>query len=70
MRFDGEIERLYRVTVITQAEVEFVLHSDARPITLRKKEGGRIRCTPGRLKECGARKVTVDPLGNILPAND
>ncbi len=70
MKFDSEVERLYRVTVITQAEVEFVLHSDARPITVRKKEGGRVRCAPGRLKECGARKVTVDPLGNILPAND
>jgi CRISPR-associated endonuclease Csn1 len=68
---DGDgVERLYRVTVISQSEVEFVLHTDARPITVRKKEGGRVRCTPKRLKEREARKVTVDPLGNILPAND
>ena len=70
MRFDGEVERLYRVTAISQDEIEFVLHTDARPITVRKKEGGRIRCKRGRLKESGARKVSVDPLGKILPAND
>ena len=70
MRFEGDDERLYRVTGITQSEVEFVLHCDARPITVRKKEGERIRCKPGRLMNSGARKVTVDPLGNILPAND
>ena len=67
---DDGVERLYRVTAISRAEAEFVLHSDARPRMVRKKEKARIRCTPKRLKERGARKVTVDPLGNILPAND
>ena len=62
---------LYRVTVISGHQIEFRLHTEARPITILKKiPGARVRCSPGRLFEAKARKVVVDPLGNILPAND
>jgi len=73
MCYDGQQEQLYRVTTVTGKEVEFVLHSDARPITLRKKireKGARPRGAPEKLRKCGARKVSIDPLGNVLPAND
>ena len=53
--------------------MEFRLHTDARPITLLRqiKEGGRGLSKPvDSLRKAKARKVVVDPLGNILPAND
>lgn len=63
--------QLYRVTVITNGQIEFRLHTDARPITLLKKTvGARIRRSLGKLLEVKARKVVIDPLGNILPAHD
>jgi len=66
----GEVQ-LYRVVVITESQVEFRLHTDARPTTVVKKiPGARVRRSPGKLLEAKARKVAVDPLGNILPAND
>ena len=62
---------LYRVTVISGNQIEFRLHTDARPITILKKiQGARVRCGPSALMRAKARKVVVDPLGNILPAND
>lgn len=67
----GENHQLCRVVVITDGQVEFRLHTDARPSTVTKKSpGARIRVSPGAMKRRGARKVAVDPLGNILPAND
>jgi CRISPR-associated endonuclease Csn1 len=65
--------RLVRVTVISGSVVEFRLHNDARPITLlRKTKGGRagLSLPVNSLRKAHARKVVVDPLGNILPAND
>jgi CRISPR-associated endonuclease Csn1 len=71
MNTAGEGEKLYRVTVISSGRIEFVLHTDARPITLRKKErGARVHCSPNTLRTNNARKVLVDPLGRILAAND
>ncbi|MCE5268630.1 MAG: type II CRISPR RNA-guided endonuclease Cas9 [Planctomycetaceae bacterium] len=69
---DGQGNRsLYRVTVISGKQVEFRLHTDARPITLLKKiRGARVRCSVGALFKAKARKVVIDPLGNVLPAND
>jgi CRISPR-associated endonuclease Csn1 len=61
---------LFRVTVISGNQVEFRLHTDARPITVLKMLGARVRRSPETLRKAGARKVAVDPLGNILPAND
>jgi CRISPR-associated endonuclease Csn1 len=62
---------LYRVTVISGNQIEFRLHTDARPITILKKiQGARVRCSPSALMRAKARKVVVDPMGNILPAND
>ncbi|HUT90711.1 MAG TPA: type II CRISPR RNA-guided endonuclease Cas9 [Thermoguttaceae bacterium] len=70
MAHKGGNEGLYRVTGISEKEVEFVLHYDARPTKVRRKAGPRVRGGPDQLREWGARKVAVDPLGNILPAND
>lgn len=72
MRREGsDAEELLRVTVISDAAVEFVHHLDARPITERKKiHGARIRSTPAALQKRKVRKVVVDPLGNVLPGND
>jgi CRISPR-associated endonuclease Csn1 len=64
---------LYRIVVITEKEIEFRLQTDARPDTLlRQKEhsGGRVRRSLGGLLDAHARKVAVDPLGNVFPAND
>ncbi|MBN1589086.1 MAG: type II CRISPR RNA-guided endonuclease Cas9 [Pirellulales bacterium] len=67
--------QLFRVSDISKGNIEFRLHCDARPATLikaiqKKNPGTRVRKTPGSLFKAKARKVTVDPLGNILPAND
>jgi len=68
---DGENQRLLRVTAISDGQIEFVTHSDARPITERKKiPGARVRYSPSALQRQNARKVVVDPLGAILTAND
>ena len=66
--------RLFRVTEISKKEIMLRLHSDASPTTV--KDGGetkkrkRIRPHANTLFRNDARKVNVDPLGNILPAND
>lgn len=70
MDYDGQGEKLYRVKVISDREVELVLHNDARTDKQRREDRDRVRCTPDKLRKCGARKVTVDPLGNVFPAND
>jgi CRISPR-associated endonuclease Csn1 len=63
--------QLFRVTVISEKQIEFRLHTDARPITVLKKiPGARVRRSPASLLEAKARKVAIDPLGNVLPAND
>ncbi len=63
--------KVYRVLSISSRVVEFRLHSDARPITeLRKLSRARVTRSPGALLEAKARKVFVDPLGNVYPAGD
>lgn len=66
----GPCEVLFRVLSISAKEIECVLHTDARPSKVLRVGGGRMRPSPARLKSLGARKVTVSPLGEILPAND
>ena len=69
---DGN-RKLVRVTVISGKIVEFRLQADARPIMLlRQMKGGRAGLSKpvDSLRKAKARKVVVDPLGNILPAND
>lgn len=71
MEYANNPKNIYRVTVISGNQIEFRLHTDARPITILKKApGARVRCSPSALQKAKARKVVVDPLGNILPAND
>jgi CRISPR-associated endonuclease Csn1 len=71
MKVGDKEEALYRVESISLGEIEFVLHSDARPTNLRRvTKGARVRCSPDTLRKNGARKVTVDPLGDIHPAGD
>lgn len=64
--------QLYRVTVISAGQLEFVFHSDARSDSKRKEIGreARIRKSPESMRKSRARKVTVNPLGVILPAHD
>jgi len=64
-------KNLYRTLGISEKEVEFCMHTDARPSTIvRQIKGARVRCSPESLRKANARKVVVDPLGNVLPAND
>jgi hypothetical protein len=69
---DGK--RLVRVKGISHKKVEFRLHTDGRPNNLMrdKTKGGRagLSLAADSLRKAKARKVVVDPLGNILPAND
>jgi CRISPR-associated endonuclease Csn1 len=71
MEFQSGKKELYRVVVISGNQVEFRLHTDARPSTLVKKiPGARVRLSADSLRKGKARKVAVDPLGNVFPAND
>lgn len=71
MEYKSEKKNLYRTAGISEKEVEFSLHTDARPSTIvRKIKGARVRSSPESLRKANARKVAVDPLGNVLPAND
>lgn len=71
MCYDGEEEQVFRVKSISEGDIEFCLHSDASGSTLRGDKNARpYRCGPDGLRKRGARKVTVDPIGNVLPAND
>lgn len=60
--------KLYRVVGISVGDIEFHLHTDGRPTMVEGRE--RVRGGPAKLFKAKARKVVVDPLGNILPAND
>jgi CRISPR-associated endonuclease Csn1 len=68
----GESERdTYRVTVISNGSIELVHHSDARPITIRKKvPGARVRCSVSRLKSNQATKVAISPAGVVRNCGD
>jgi CRISPR-associated endonuclease Csn1 len=59
---------LYRVVKISAGDIEFQLHCDGRPTIFEGRK--RVRKSPGALQGVKARKVAVDPLGNILPAHD
>jgi hypothetical protein len=62
---------LCRITSVSEDSFEGRLHYDARPITeMRKIQGARIRGTINGLLKRKARKVFVDVLGKIHPAND
>jgi hypothetical protein len=69
MEYEPGNRCLYRVVGISEGDIEFHLHTDARPTMMEGRK--RVRCrSPGALLRAKARKVVVDPLGNILPAND
>ena len=71
MNYKSGKRNLYRTAYITEKETEFFLHTDARPSTIVNRiKGARVRCSPESLRKANARKVAVDPLGNVLPAND
>jgi CRISPR-associated endonuclease Csn1 len=69
---------LLRVCKISEGDMSLCLHSDARQEALRKeKKSGqtqsdfkKYRIGIKKLKQFNLRKVTVDLLGNIHPAND
>lgn len=71
MNYDGEGPKIYRVLAISDGQLEFVLHSDARPATIRRKtRGARVRCSPSKLQQYRAVKVVISPTGQVIPAND
>ncbi len=71
MNHDGEGPKIYRLNGISSGDLEFVLHSDARPITIRKKiKGARVRSSSAGLKKYECEKVVISPIGDVLPASD
>ncbi|MDR2754323.1 MAG: type II CRISPR RNA-guided endonuclease Cas9, partial [Planctomycetaceae bacterium] len=71
MENDEQEMILCRITTISGNSFEGRLHYDARPIMEMKKIlGARIRGSINGLIKRKARKVTVDLLGDIHPAND
>jgi len=68
----GLKEELFRVTDISDGEVALIAHTDARPSSERRRKGSgaRIRPSPDTMRTYRARKVVVDPLGEVLPASD
>lgn len=58
---------LLRVAAISDNHLEFRLPNDASPTTVVRKEGKRITGGYSRLFKRKARKVSVDPLGQIRP---
>lgn len=71
MNHDGEGARVYRTTGISEGELEFISHDDARPKNIRSKVlGGRVRCSVSRLKKNEAEKITISPCGKIRSAHD
>ena len=68
MEYEPGEQRLYRVVGISEGDMEFHLHTDARPTMMEGRK--RVRGGPARLFKAKARKVVIDPLGNVLPAND
>ena len=70
MEYDARMKRLYRVVGVSGKEIEFHLHTDARVTKMKDSKRKRVRCKAGGLFKAKARKVVVDPLGNVLPAND
>ena len=69
MEYEPGEPKLYRVDSISKGDYEFHLHTDARPTNMEGRKRVRAR-SPESLRKAKARKVAVDPLGNILPAND
>lgn len=61
---------LLRVAAISDNHLEFRLPNDARPATVVRRERNRIRGGYKILFEREARKVSVDPLGQIRPAHE
>ena len=70
MTVDEGPEQLYRVTGISEKDIEFRLHTDARTMDDIKKAKQRVRGGPDRLRKRSARKVHVTYLGEIRPAHD
>lgn len=68
MEIEHGKRQLYRLVAMSDDDFEFHLHTDGRPTIVEGRK--RIRCSAEKLRKCKARKVAVDPLGNILPAND
>ncbi|HPZ83615.1 MAG TPA: hypothetical protein PL064_09275, partial [Thermogutta sp.] len=68
----GEDQRkqLLRVVSLSDDDIEFRLPNDARPMSVIKRERGRIRANYSKLFKRNTRKVWVTPLGEVRPAND
>lgn len=68
MADDAGIRRVYRVVSISQGDIEFRLHCDAR--TSQEVRNSRLRASSARFWSSRAvKKVRVSHLGEVLPAN-
>jgi CRISPR-associated endonuclease Csn1 len=70
MKHNSDKPDLFRVTSISDNEIELVHHCDARPKNVRAQQGDRVRRSPNLLRRNGATKVAITPLGDLTPAND
>jgi len=61
--------QVVRCLSFSDGDLELILPEDARPSTERKASRIRIRSAK-RLTEIQPRKVLVDPIGQVFPAND
>lgn len=68
--FEPGNRQIARCLSTSEKEAEFILPEDARPRADRRKPGIRIRVSKKRLMEIQPRKVLVDPIGQVFPAND
>ncbi len=55
---------------VSAGVVEFVYATDARPKTEIKGAGEWFTRSPERLRQLACRKMTVTPIGDVVPAND
>ncbi len=71
MNDDKDIRTIYRTLSVSERVLEFIEHTDARPSTTRRKiKGARITASVDAVRKRQARKVTVCPLGSVLPSHD
>lgn len=68
-RSDGGADVLYRVASVSQDEIQLWEHCLASPSKVYRTPENRIR-TVEQLRKRNARKVTVLPLGDIVPATN
>lgn len=71
VEFKSGVRTVIRCLKFSKDDFEFILLSDARTDKERKSANARIRITSlKKFQELNPRKVLVDPIGRVFPAND